>query len=201
MGHQFTMHSAVSPPGSTRTSLFIIFWLDFMERKKSTFSKNIVNCTLIWFGNLLVQLDNSFASNCACLKIENKYSLCMCVCVCVCVWIVLKTFDIYYCLWWQELQGIFHGQYLQLNICVHSPLHCWGLFAKHDFHFPTSFQWKNVSERKYKFPTTLPCENLKRLLGYKKGNWGINLTLKSDSFSRRFGHPARLRRSSFVHTS
>ena len=33
----------------------------------------------------------------------------------------------------------------QLNICVQSPLYCWGLFAKHDFHFPTSFQWKNIS--------------------------------------------------------
>lgn len=59
----------------------------------------------------------------------------------------------------------------ELNISVHSPLYHWGLFAKHSSHFPTSFQRKKSSQKKnYKVPTTLHCENLKRLLGYKKGN-------------------------------
>lgn len=80
-GHHFTMHSAISPPGSTRTSLFIIFWLDFMKNKTISFQKSVVSCTLIWFGNLLVQLDNSIASNC--LPKDWKQTLFVCVCVCV----------------------------------------------------------------------------------------------------------------------
>lgn len=53
--------------------------------------------------------------------------------------------------------------------------------------FQQAFSRRKFQRKRYKFPTTLPCENLKRLLGYKKGNGGINLTLKSDSFRRRLG--------------
>ena len=126
------MHSAISPPGSTRTSLFIIFWLDFMENKIISFQKNVVSCTLIWFGNLLVQLDSSVASNC----LPKDWKQTLFVCVCVCVWIVLKTFDIYYCLWCQELQGIFHGQYFTVEYMCTEPIILLGFICKTWFSFP-----------------------------------------------------------------
>jgi len=171
---------------------------------------------LIWFDNLLIHLslgkevDNLFACNYACLSTKNNQFVYVQVgvCGCVCVYDVSK--DFWYlllleCLWWSLVART--ARYLPWTV-YHSWIYVYvahytaGVYLQNMvFIFQQAFSGRKFHSEKYKFPTTLPCEDLKRLLGHKKGNWGINLTLKSDSFSRRFGHPARLTRSSFIHTS